>query len=70
MTNALLNNESLEKFIGSINLDEKSRNLLLEKVPKLDLEERKEMFESLTEIYLLDIEEKEAIERVKKFWKE
>ena len=69
MTNTLLSNGSLEKFIGSINLDKERKDLLLEKVPKLDLEERKEMFESLTKIYLLDIEEKEAIERVKKFWK-
>ena len=69
MTNTLLSNGSLEKFIGSINLDKERKDLLLEKIPKLDLEERKEMFESLTKIYLLDIEEKEAIERVKKFWK-
>jgi len=69
MTNILLNNKSLEKFIEVINLDEERKNLLLEKVPELDLEERKKMFDLLTKIHLLDLEEKEAIERVKKFWK-
>jgi len=70
MTNILLNNKSLEKFIEVINLDEERKNLLVEKVPELDLEERKEMFDLLTKIHLLDLEEKEAVERVKKFWKE
>jgi len=34
----------------------------------MDFDERKALFEALTKIHLLDLEEEKAIARVKKFW--
>ena len=70
MANTLLKNGSLKKFIQSVNINEEKKKFLTSKVPEMDLEEREKLFKALTEIYLLDLEEKEAIEKVKKFWKE
>ncbi len=66
----LLHDESLEKFVQAVGLSKDKKELLLSKIPELDLEERKELFKTLVEIYRLDIEEKEAIERIKKYWKD
>ena len=70
MAYSLLNNQSLEKFIQKVKLDKERKDFLLSKLAEMDLEERIALFRTLKEIYLLDLEEKEAIERLRKFWKE
>ena len=64
-----LYNESLKKFIERVGLSRGDKDDLLKRVPQLDLEERIALFKALTKIYLLDLEEKEAIERIRRFWK-
>lgn len=64
----LINNESLKKFIQGIKISQERKDFLLSKLPQMDFEERKALFEMLTKIYLLNLEEKKAIERIKKFW--
>lgn len=66
----LLYNESLEKFIQATGLSKDKKEFLISKIPKLDLGQRKELFKTIAEVYHLDIEKKEAIERVKKYWKD
>lgn len=68
MTNILFNNESLKNFIGVVNIGQDKKDFLLSKVPQMDLEERTKLFDVLKEVYLLDLEEKEAVEKVQKFW--
>ena len=66
----LLYNESLKNFIEGVGLSRKDKDDLLEKLPQLDLEERIALFKSLSKIHLVDLKEKKAIERIKKFCKE
>lgn len=68
MTFPLLNNQSLEKFIQKVKIKSEEKEFLLSKLPEMDLEERVALFKTLIEIYLLDLEEKETIERLKRFW--
>ena len=68
MNNLLFNNESLTNFTQRLKISQEKKDFLLSKVPQLDLEERIALFKTLTKIYLLDLEEKKAIERVRKFW--
>jgi hypothetical protein len=64
----LLYNESLKNFIEKVGLNREDKDDLLERLSQMDLGERIALFKTLTNIYLLDLEEKEAIKRVKKFW--
>ena len=62
----ILSDESLEKFVSELNLSVENKNFLLEKIPHLDLEQRKFLFRLLFQIYLLDLEEKAVLSRIKK----
>jgi len=64
-----LYNESLKNFIEKVGLSREDKDDLLERLSQMDLEERIALFKTLTKIYLLDLEEKKAKERVRKFWK-
>lgn len=68
MTVSLINDGSLKKFIQGIKISQERKDFLLSKLPQMDFDERKALFKTLTEIHLLDLEEKEAIERIEKFW--
>lgn len=68
MPNKFLTNESLCTFVEGLNISSEQKSFLLEKIPQLEEEERKSLFTLLKEIYLLDWEEKKAIERAKKHW--
>lgn len=68
MANPLINNESLKNFIWKVRLAQDKKDFLASKIPELDLEERKKLFFTLTEIYLLDLEEDKAVERINKHW--
>lgn len=67
---ALLYNDSLEKFIAGVNISPEVKRLLKLKLPYLDLEGRAKLFQTLAEIYLLDIREKKELERIDEFWQE
>jgi len=70
MAKILLYNESLISFIQAVGLSKDKEEFLCSKVPEMDLEERIELFKTLSEIFRLDLEKEEAIKRVKKYWKE
>ena len=67
MQNYLLNNESLQKFIAAVDINQEHKDFLLSKLPQMDLEERIALLNTLRDIYLLALEEKEAVERIKRF---
>lgn len=58
----------LRHFIDIVDLDEEKKNQLLKKLPNYNQEERKHLLTFLKDIYLLDLEEKQAIEDVSKHW--
>ncbi len=65
---SIFNNASLTKFIRDLGIDEEKKSFLLSKLPTMDLEERGKLLKVLTQTYILDLEEKKAIERMKKYW--
>lgn len=64
----LINNESLKEFIQGAKISQERKDSLLSKLPEMDFDERKTLFETLTKIHLLDLEEEREIEQIKKFW--
>lgn len=68
MVNPFLTNTALDKFVKGVKVSQDKKNFLLSKIPQLDEEERIKLFKLLKEIYLLDLEEKKATERIKKYW--
>lgn len=69
MANDILKNNSLQSLIRSLSVDKDQEVLLLEKVPEMGLKERVDLFKDLTEIYLLNLEEKESLENLRRFLK-
>ena len=62
----ILSDESLEKFVSKLNLSAENKSFLLEKIPHLDLDQRKFLFRLLFRIHLLDLEEEAVLARIKK----
>lgn len=67
-TNALIKNNSLQSLASSLKINKEQEKLLFDKIPQMDAEERVSLFKTLAEAYLLNIEEKESIGRLKKLW--
>jgi len=64
----ILYNQSLKNFVEKLKISPELKEKLIAKIPQLDLKERMSLFRRLIKIYFLDLEEKQAIERIKKFW--
>ena len=69
MINPFITNPALRSLIKKLKIDQERKNILLEKLPQFDEEERLKLFETLKKVFLLDLEEKRVIERIKKYWK-
>ncbi|MDD5146337.1 MAG: hypothetical protein PHN39_01110 [Candidatus Pacebacteria bacterium] len=67
MDNPFLHNDALIRFIQACGLDEEGKQFLISKVPQLDDEERISLFETLKEVFLLDMEQKESLERLNQY---
>ena len=65
----ILKNNSLKSLILSLNIKKEQEYFLLDKIPQMDEDERISLLKTLTDVYLLNIEEKESSERLKKLWK-
>jgi len=68
MTNSLTNDAGLIKSINEANIEQADKDFLLSELPEMDGETRISLFKTLGEICLLDIEEKQAKERIRKYW--
>lgn len=55
-------------MVKSLKIDKDQESFLLEKIPQMDKEERVSLFKTLAEVYLLNMEEKESLERLRKLW--
>lgn len=68
--NPLLYDGTLKTFVNEIdNISASEKKEIIESIPYLGLEKRKELFEKLTRIYILNLREKEELKRVEDFWK-
>lgn len=67
-TNALIKNKGLQALVKSLKIDKDQESFLLEKIPQMDKEERVSLFKTLMEVHLLNMEEKESLERLRKLW--
>ncbi len=68
MTNILLSDKSFKKFIENIKINNEQKNFFLSQISQLNEEERRQFFNLLMNIFLLDLEEEKAIEKLNKYW--
>lgn len=69
MANPFLTNDALKKFVERLKINKETKSLLISKIPQMDKEERISLLKVLVDIYFLDLEEKRAIEKLRKLWK-
>lgn len=65
MSAVVLNNQTLKSFIESVKIKQDQKDFLISKLPQMNLEERAGLLKTLTNIYLLDSEEKAVAERIR-----
>ncbi|MEK7142350.1 MAG: hypothetical protein AAB818_02070 [Patescibacteria group bacterium] len=65
----ILKNNSLKSLVLSLGIKKEQESFLLDKIPQLDEDERIALLKTLTDVYLLNMEEKESAERLKKLWR-
>ncbi len=68
MVNALLDADNLKDFILSLKINPEQEKFLIGQLPTLDENERLELLNTLKNVYVLNEEEKVAIEKVKDNW--
>jgi len=61
-------NQNLENFVDKLDIGSDQKGKIKERIPNMGLEERKELLMAMVKVYLLGLEEKEALDRVDKFW--
>jgi hypothetical protein len=65
----LLSNDSLTHLLETLKISDEQKAILLADLPRLNLEERMELLETLRKVRLLDKEEQTSIERLRKLWR-
>ncbi len=65
----IITDKTLKSFINLVNIPKEYKDTLLSKLPSLDFDERRALFETLVRIYLFDREEKEVLKEIDKFYK-
>lgn len=60
--------KNFEQFINGLKLSNEQKNALISDIPNMDNEGRADLFNTLKNIYSLDLEEAEAVERIQKNW--
>ena len=68
MKNKFLTYKNFRQFINGLKISDEQKNALIADIPQMNKEERTELLNTLKKIYLLDLEEAEAIERIQKNW--
>ncbi len=67
---SIFSDASLEKFVSDLKMSLEDKQFLLEKIPQLDLDQRKSLFKLLFDIYLLNLEEGQVLKRFEEIKKE
>jgi len=61
----ILTNENLANFIKSLKINPEQEKYLLEELPKMDGKERLELLDMLKNVYVLNEEENQAMQKIK-----
>lgn len=68
MTNTLLTNNNLNNLIKSLKISDEQKASLSSNISQLDEEERIKLLDVLKDIYIMDLEGDEALEKIKNSW--
>jgi hypothetical protein len=66
---SILSDKNLKEFIIRLKIMPEQEKFLLDELPKMDLKERLELLEMLKNVYELNQEESQVVEKVKSKWK-
>lgn len=66
--NLMSDDKDIKNFIKSLKLDFSQEKFLLDELPNLDAEGRKELLDVLKNVYTLEEEKKNAIKKVRIAW--
>lgn len=69
MASPFLTDNSLKQFAESLKIGQDQKEFLIYKIPQLDEEERTSLFNLFKEIRFLDLEEEEALGKIKCNWR-
>ncbi len=67
--NDLFADKTLKSLVNSVKISEEDKKALIEKIPEMNEEERRELFVTMEDIYLLDREEIEAVRKIEEYKK-
>ena len=68
MNSSILDTDNLNNFIISLKLSREQESFLIEKLPSMDEKERVGLLDMLKDVYLLNEEQKQVIEKIKDNW--
>ena len=68
MANPFLTNQSILHFLQSLRIKDEYKKAIARKIPFLGEKERKDFLRTLVDIYLSQLEEKEALGKIKDFF--
>ena len=68
MTNSILDTENLKNFIMSLKINPEQQNFLIEELPNMDEKDRLELLNTLKDVYALNQEEDQAMQKVRDNW--
>lgn len=63
-----LTSKNFEQFISGLKISDEQKKTLLDSVPEMNKEERRELLNTLKKIYILDLEEAAATGKIQKNW--
>jgi F0F1-type ATP synthase delta subunit len=63
-----LTSKNFEQFISGLKISDEQKKTLLDSVPEMNKEERRELLNTLKKIYILDLEEAAAKGKIQKNW--
>ena len=66
--NSILGNNSLFNFIKSLKINPEQEKVLAEEIPQMDTGERIELFKALTDVYILNQQQDEAVAKLQANW--
>lgn len=67
--NPFLTDENLKAFIQTLNIAEEQKKFLFDEVSKLNEQERMDLINTLKDVYALNEEKNQAVQKIKDNWK-
>ena len=68
MANSLLTNDNFKDLINNLKITDEQKVSLISSISQLDQEERAKLIDVLKDVYLMDLEEAEAMQKIQNTW--